>query len=70
MKPLIQYPNVLGQQVSDLFVEGGGFTASRLRNEQPVKESFAALDADVILNLKSADHLKEDIVAWSQETIT
>jgi hypothetical protein len=47
LKPLIRYPGTQIEKVSDLFIPG-----TRMWNEQLVRDSFCAYEAEEILKLK------------------
>jgi hypothetical protein len=62
MKPIVRLPGVMVEQVCDLFIPG-----SRQWDEQLVRNSSCARDAEEILKLRPSTRLNEDVVAWALE---
>lgn len=62
MKPIVRPLNTQVEKVCDLFTPG-----TRQWNTQLVNNSFCALDAREILNLKPGLRMTEDLDAWALE---
>jgi hypothetical protein len=62
MRPFIRLPGVQAEKVCGLFVLG-----TRPWDEQMVRDSFCALDAEEILKLKPGLRMEDDPTAWAFE---
>jgi hypothetical protein len=62
MKPLFRLQDVVQEKVCDLFLPD-----SRQWDEDLVRASLSAFDADAILRMKPGSRLDEDIEAWAFE---
>jgi ribonuclease HI len=62
MKPICRLPDVPQERVSELFLPD-----SRQWDEELVRSSFTAPDAEEILKLKPGARLRDDIEAWAFE---
>lgn len=62
LKPLVRLDTAMAERVSDLYIPG-----TRVWDEQQVKKSFIALDAQEVLKIKPSERLQEDVLAWAYE---
>ena len=61
-KPLVRLPTAEVDKVADLFIPG-----TRLWDEQEVRRSFLALEAEEVLKIKPSLRLQHDVLAWALE---
>ncbi|RLM80103.1 hypothetical protein C2845_PM12G09240 [Panicum miliaceum] len=62
LKPSARWPSADAELVCDLFVHG-----TRMWNEEVVRDSFMALEAEETLKIKPSANLVEDVEAWAFE---
>ena len=62
MKPFVKPVNATVQYVDELFVHG-----TRTWDEELIRQSFTAIDAEEILKIRPGLRMEEDILAWNLE---